>query len=90
MAKAYYPKFKKECDDYFYLKHRSEPRGIGGIFFDNFHEKNFEYSFDFIKAVGEIFLPAYVPILKKEKIINFLKLINYFSFIEDQGMLSLI
>jgi coproporphyrinogen III oxidase len=68
---TYYPKFKKECDDYFYLKHRNEPRGVGGIFFDNFHEKNFEYSFDFIKAVGEIFLPAYVPILKKRKDIKY-------------------
>ena len=48
----YYPEFKKNCDEYFYLKHRSEPRGIGGIFFDYLNTDNFNKDFDFVKDVG--------------------------------------
>jgi len=64
---AYYPKFKKECDEYFYLKHRKEPRGIGGIFFDDFSELGFEKSFEMIRAVGDSFLNAYLPIVQRRK-----------------------
>ncbi len=64
---AYYPKFKKECDEYFYLKHRKEPRGIGGIFFDDFNELGFEKSFEMQRAVGDSFLNAYLPIVQRRK-----------------------
>jgi coproporphyrinogen III oxidase len=63
----YYPKFKKECDEYFYLKHRKEPRGIGGIFYDDFNELGFERSFDFHRAVADSFLQAYLPIVQRRK-----------------------
>jgi coproporphyrinogen III oxidase len=64
---AYYPAFKKHCDEYFYLKHRKEPRGIGGIFFDDFNELGFEQSFALQRAVGDSFLQAYLPILQRRK-----------------------
>jgi coproporphyrinogen III oxidase len=64
---AYYPQFKKHCDEYFYLKHRKEPRGIGGIFFDDFNEIGFEQSFALQRAVGDSFLQAYLPILQRRK-----------------------
>ncbi len=64
---SYYPKFKKHCDEYFYLKHRKEPRGIGGIFFDDFNELGFEQSFALQRAVGDSFLQAYLPILQRRK-----------------------
>ena len=64
---AYYPAFKKHCDEYFYLKHRQEPRGIGGIFFDDFNELGFEQSFALQRAVGDSFLRAYLPILQRRK-----------------------
>ena len=64
---AYYPKFKKHCDEYFYLKHRKEPRGIGGIFFDDFNELGFDQSFALQRSVGNSFLQAYLPILQRRK-----------------------
>ncbi|MGZ8261786.1 MAG: oxygen-dependent coproporphyrinogen oxidase [Methylotenera sp.] len=64
---AYYPQFKKECDEYFYLKHRKEPRGIGGIFFDDFNELGFEQSFALQRAVGDSFINAYLPIVQRRK-----------------------
>jgi coproporphyrinogen III oxidase len=64
---TYYPKFKKHCDEYFYLRHRKEPRGIGGIFFDDFNELGFEQSFALQRAVGDSFLQAYLPILQRRK-----------------------
>lgn len=64
---TYYPKFKKECDEYFYLKHRKEPRGIGGIFFDDFSELGFEKSLEMVRAVGDSFLNAYLPIVQRRK-----------------------
>ena len=67
----YYPRFKKWCDDYFYLKHRNEPRGIGGVFFDDFNELPFPQSFAFMQAVGNSYIDAYVPILKRRKDIPF-------------------
>ncbi|HEY7987181.1 MAG TPA: oxygen-dependent coproporphyrinogen oxidase [Methylophilaceae bacterium] len=60
-------RFKAWCDEYFYLKHRKEPRGIGGIFFDDINESGFEQSFDMVKSVGEHFLKAYLPILQRRK-----------------------
>jgi coproporphyrinogen III oxidase len=62
-----YPRFKKWCDDYFYLKHRQEPRGIGGIFFDDLHEWPIERCFDFMRSVGDHFIKAYQTILAKRK-----------------------
>jgi coproporphyrinogen III oxidase len=64
---GHYPRFKKWCDDYFYLKHRQEPRGIGGIFFDDFNEQDFASSFNLVQSVGDHFLPAYIPILERRK-----------------------
>ncbi len=64
---SYYPQFKKQCDEYFYLKHRKEPRGIGGIFFDDFNVLSFEQSFALQRSVGDSFLQAYLPILQRRK-----------------------
>ncbi len=64
---AYYPLFKKHCDEYFYLKHRKEPRGIGGIFFDDFNALGFEQSFALQRAVGDSFLNAYLPLVQRRK-----------------------
>ncbi len=58
-------RFKKWCDDYFYLKHRKEPRGVGGIFFDDFNALGFEQSFAMTQNVGNSLIPAYLPILEK-------------------------
>jgi len=62
-----YPRYKKWCDDYFYLKHRAEPRGVGGIFFDDLSAPDFATCFALVKRVGEHFLPAYVPIVERRQ-----------------------
>ena len=62
-----YSKYKKWCDDYFYLKHRQEPRGIGGLFYDDLNEEGFETCFGFMQSVGDHFLKAYLPIVEKRK-----------------------
>jgi coproporphyrinogen III oxidase len=62
-----YPKWKKWCDDYFFLKHRGEPRGIGGLFFDDFNALGAKESFAVMRAVGDAFVPAYLPIVQKRK-----------------------
>ncbi len=62
-----YPEFKKACDRYFYLPHRNEPRGIGGIFFDDYNKVDFQHSFALTQSVGNSFLPAYMPIVEKRK-----------------------
>jgi coproporphyrinogen III oxidase len=62
-----YPRFKKACDDYFYLKHRNEARGIGGLFFDDLNEWPFETCFEFTKSVGSHFIQAYRPIIARRK-----------------------
>jgi len=62
-----YPRFKKWCDEYFYLKHRKEPRGIGGLFFDDLHEWGFARTFEFMQSVGDHFIKAYEPILAQRK-----------------------
>jgi coproporphyrinogen III oxidase len=66
-GEPYYPRFKAWCDRYFHLRHRDEPRGIGGIFFDDFAERDFDFSFRLVRAVGDAFLPAYLPILERRK-----------------------
>jgi coproporphyrinogen III oxidase len=60
----YYPRFKKWCDEYFYIKHREEARGIGGLFFD-YLRGDAEHYFEFVKSIGDVFLNAYLPIVKK-------------------------
>ncbi|HUP93559.1 MAG TPA: oxygen-dependent coproporphyrinogen oxidase [Burkholderiales bacterium] len=60
-----YPQYKRWCDEYFYLRHRNEPRGIGGIFFDDVNTPDFETCFALVRSVGEHFLPAYVPIAER-------------------------
>jgi len=62
-----YPRFKQWCDDYFFLKHRGEPRGIGGLFFDDLNAWGFERSFAFMQSVGDHYVPAYLPIVKRRR-----------------------
>ena len=62
-----YPRFKRWCDEYFYLKHRDEQRGIGGVFFDDFSELGFDGSFAMMRATGDAFLDAYLPIVERRK-----------------------
>ncbi|UBX49171.1 oxygen-dependent coproporphyrinogen oxidase [Providencia alcalifaciens] len=62
-----YPKFKQWCDDYFFLKHRNEPRGIGGLFYDDLNQWDFDSCFAFTQDVGNGFLQAYVPIVEKRR-----------------------
>lgn len=61
----YHPRFKRWCDEYFYIKHRREPRGIGGIFFDDLSQGGFDHCFALTRSVGDHFLPAYEPILQR-------------------------
>ena len=62
-----YPRYKKWCDEYFFLRHRQEPRGIGGIFFDDLNEWGFERCFEFLQSVGDHLLAAYLPIVQRRK-----------------------
>ena len=62
-----YPRYKKWCDEYFFLRHRQEPRGIGGIFFDDLNEWGFERCFEFLQSVGDHLLAAYLPIVRRRK-----------------------
>ncbi len=62
-----YPKFKQWCDEYFFLRHRNEPRGIGGLFFDDLNEWGFDTSFAFMRSVGDHYIPAYQPIMQRRK-----------------------
>lgn len=62
-----YAEYKKWCDEYFYVKHRGEARGIGGLFFDDLNEPDFEQAFAFMRSVGDHFLPAYTPIVERHK-----------------------
>ena len=66
-GEALYPRFKQWCDEYFFLKHRTEPRGIGGVFFDDFAELGFERSFAMTRAVGDAFLQAYLPLVQRRR-----------------------
>jgi coproporphyrinogen III oxidase len=62
-----YLRFKAWCDEYFFLKHRNEPRGVGGVFFDDFNEGSFEEGFAMMRAVGDAFVPAYLPIVQRRR-----------------------
>jgi coproporphyrinogen III oxidase len=64
---ALYPRFKQACDQYFFLKHRNEPRGIGGVFFDDFADGGFDHAFAVMRAVGDGFLQAYLPIVERRR-----------------------
>ncbi len=64
---GYHPKFKAWCDRYFFLKHRNEPRGVGGIFFDDLGSPDFGSCFALVRSVGDRFLPAYVPIVERRR-----------------------
>jgi coproporphyrinogen III oxidase len=66
-GEQYHPRFKKWCDEYFFLPHRSEPRGVGGVFFDDLSEPGFETSFALTRSVAEAFIPAYVPIIERNR-----------------------
>lgn len=66
-----YPRFKSWCDDYFFIKHRQEARGIGGLFFDDYHERSFDHSFRLTKSIGDHFLLAYSPIVARRKSLPF-------------------
>ncbi len=66
-----YPKFKQWCDKYFYLPHRNETRGVGGLFFDDLNCWDFATCFNFLQSIGNSFMPAYMPILQKRKLIAF-------------------
>ncbi|WNB76438.1 oxygen-dependent coproporphyrinogen oxidase [Methylomonas koyamae] len=62
-----YPKYKKWCDEYFFLKHRNETRGVGGLFFDDLNEPDFDQAFAFMQSVGDHYIPAYLPIVQKRR-----------------------
>lgn len=66
-GEGYYQRFKSWCDEYFYLKHRGEPRGIGGLFYDDFNEGSFADCFAMMRSVGDAFSQAYLPILSRRK-----------------------
>ena len=66
-SKELYERLKNNCDDSFYLPHRNEPRGVGGLFFDDFNELGFDDSFAFLKSIGDSFVPAYMPIFDRRK-----------------------
>ena len=74
-----YPRFKKQCDEYFYLKHRDEPRGVGGLFFDDFNEMPFEDCFAMVKALGDSYLEAYCPIVERRKNLSYTEQNKYFQ-----------
>ncbi len=62
-----YPRYKAWCDEYFYLKHRQEQRGVGGLFFDDLNQWGFERSFEFLRAIGDAYIDAYLPIIERRR-----------------------
>lgn len=66
-----YPRYKEWCDRYFHIKHRNEPRGVGGLFFDDLNQWDFDTSFAFMRAVGDAYIEAYLPIVRKRKVMPF-------------------
>jgi coproporphyrinogen III oxidase len=66
-----HPRFKRWCDEYFFLKHRGEPRGVGGIFFDDLVEPGFDACFALMRSVGDRFLEAYIPIVERRRQIGY-------------------
>ena len=71
LARSLYPKMKAWCDDYFYLPHRQETRGVGGLFFDDWTEGGFQNSLALVQSIGDHILPAYLPILEKRRALPF-------------------
>jgi coproporphyrinogen III oxidase len=67
VGKELYPGFKRWCDEYFFIKHRNEPRGIGGIFFDDLNEPDFDTCFKLVRSVGDHFIAAYAPIIERRR-----------------------
>ena len=67
LGAAYYPRFKQWCDEYFFIRHRREPRGVGGIFYDDLNQGGFDHCFELTRRVGDHFLPAYVPIVERRR-----------------------
>jgi len=66
-GKDMYPRLKQQCDKYFYLRHRDEPRGIGGVFFDDLNDLGFDQSFAFMRAIGDSYVDAYLPIMQRRR-----------------------
>lgn len=66
-----YSRYKKWCDEYFFIRHRNETRGVGGLFFDDLNTPNFERCFEFVRSVGDHFPPAYLPIVERRKLMEF-------------------
>ncbi len=66
-----YPRYKQWCDEYFFLKHRNEPRGIGGLFFDDLNEQGFGHSFGLMQSIGNHYIPAYLPIVERRRSIEY-------------------
>ena len=66
-----YPRFKTWCDEYFYIKHRNEARGIGGLFFDDYNEQGFEHSFGLMQSIGDHYIQAYAPIVERRQSLPF-------------------
>ena len=66
-----YPRYKQWCDEYFFLRHRNEPRGVGGLFFDDLNEGGFDSCFTFLRSVGDHYLPAYVPIVERRRDLDY-------------------
>jgi coproporphyrinogen III oxidase len=96
LVRRFIPKLKAACDRYFYLSHRSEPRGIGGVFFDDWREGGASTAFAFLQSVGDRFLSAYLPILERRKNMEYgarerqfqlLRRGRYveFNLVQDQG-----
>jgi coproporphyrinogen III oxidase len=74
-----YPRFKKNCDEYFHLKHRNEPRGIGGLFFDDFNELGFDQSFAMVRNIAQAYTSAYIPIVNRRKDLAFSEANRHFQ-----------
>ncbi|MGB2421606.1 MAG: oxygen-dependent coproporphyrinogen oxidase [Porticoccaceae bacterium] len=66
-GKDMYPRLKQQCDKYFYLRHRDEPRGVGGVFFDDLNDLGFDQSFAFMRAIGDSYIDAYLPIMQRRR-----------------------
>lgn len=70
-GESFYPSFKKQCDDYFHIKHRNEARGVGGLFFDDLNELGFEKTFELVRRIGDAYIEAYRPIVARRKGVEF-------------------
>jgi len=71
LGEAAYPRYKQWCDEYFHIRHRAEPRGVGGLFFDDLDSPDFAQAFAFMRSVGEHYLPAYLPICERRRNLSY-------------------